>query len=144
MWIIHWLKSHLNTVKEENTMPTINAGSIQKKAIATLRSAAVVDAIVAKTYVAPSADDINAAVTEFVGHLTLSDEDAVRQTCGDNFDAIAAAFVDKSGVVATALTDQVASDVKEIYRASVQAYADHLQYKHSEDDGQDAGTQPEQ
>ncbi|WP_244319991.1 hypothetical protein [Enterobacter cancerogenus] len=144
MWIIHWLKGLFNTVKEENFMPAINAGSIQKKSIATLRSAAVVDAIVSKTYVAPSADDISAAVTEFVDHLTLSDEATVRQSLGENFDAVAAAFADKSGVVAEALAQQVANDDKETYRANVQAYADRLQYKHSEDNGQDAGALTEQ
>ncbi|MGX5054341.1 hypothetical protein ACWKX9_11955 [Enterobacter asburiae] len=144
MWLTHWLTGLFNTVKEENTMPAITAGSIQKKSIATLRSAAVVDAIVSKTYTAPSAEDISAAVTEFVDHLTLSDEATVRQSLGENFDAVAAAFADKSGVVAEALAQQVATDDKEAYRASVQTYADRLQYKHSEDNGQDTGTLTEQ
>lgn len=118
---------------------SITASSIQKKAIVTLRSTALIGAIVEKLYTPPAAEEISTAVTEFVSHLTLSDEDSVRQTCGDNFDAIAAAFADQSGVVANALAEQVAADAKGDFTAEVQAYADHLQYKHSLDNGTDAG-----
>ncbi|WP_208952186.1 hypothetical protein [Rahnella sp. ChDrAdgB13] len=115
---------------------SITVSSIQKKAVALLVGSPVIAAIVEQIYTAPAEDEINSAVTEFVGHLTLSDEDTVRQTCGDNFDVIAAAFAEQSGVVAKALAEQVAADAKADFTAEVQAYADHLQYKHSEDNGQ--------
>lgn len=118
----------------------ITSASIQKKAISTLRSAAIISAVVEQTWTAPSADEITGAVTEFVSHLTLTDEDTVKTALGDNFDKVAAAFADESGVVAKALADQVAADAKADFAAEVQAYADHLQYKHSQDDGQDAAT----
>lgn len=119
---------------------SIQASSFQKKAISTLRSAAIISAVVEQTYTAPSADEITGAVTEFVSHLTLTDEDTVKTALGDNFDKVAAAFADESGVVAKALADQVAADAKADFTAEVQAYADHLQYKHSQDNGTDAGT----
>lgn len=109
---------------------SIQASSIQKKALVTLRSAAVISAIVEQTYVAPSDDEITGAVTEFVSHLTLIDEDSVKTSLGDNFDKVAAAFSDESGVVAKALAEQVAADAKADFTAEVQAYADSLQYKH--------------
>ncbi|KAA5938650.1 hypothetical protein F3I27_21395 [Pantoea sp. Bo_2] len=114
----------------------IKASTIQRTALDTLRSDTIISSIAEQAYVAPSAEEVSTAVTEFVDHLTLSDEASVRQTCGSNFDVIAAAFTDKSGVVAKALTDKVISDDKEAFRADVQTYADHLQYKHGIDDGQ--------
>lgn len=114
----------------------IKASTIQRAALDTLRSDTIVNSIAEQAYVAPSSDEVSNAVTEFVDHLTLSDEASVRRTCGSNFDVIAAAFTDKSGVVAKALTDKVIADDKEAFRADVQTYADHLQYKHGIDDGQ--------
>lgn len=113
---------------------SIQASSIQKKALITLRSAAVISAIVEQTYVAPSDDEITGAVTEFVSHLTLTDEDSVKTSLGDNFDKVAAAFSDESGVVAKALAEQVAADAKADFTAEVQAYADGLQYKHGDEE----------
>ncbi len=136
MWIFRWLKGHVQTVKEESAM--IKASTIQRAALDTLRSDTIVNSIAEQAYVAPSSDEVSNAVTEFVDHLTLSDEVSVRQTCGSNFDVIAAAFTDKSGVVAKALSDKVIADDKEAFRADVQTYADHLQYKHGIDDGQAA------
>lgn len=108
----------------------IKASSIQKKSLDTLRSTAIISAIVEQTYVAPTDAEITGAVTEFVSHLTLTDEEAVKTSLGDNFDKVAAAFADESGVVAKALAEQVAADAKADYTAEVQAYADNLQYKH--------------
>ncbi|EPY7114012.1 hypothetical protein ACXEHT_004906 [Klebsiella variicola] len=82
-------------------MPQISVSSIQRKAVITMRSSTVIDVLIAQLYAAQLADDINAAVTEFAGHPTLSDEDI----CGDNFNAIAAAFADQSGEVAKALAE---------------------------------------
>ncbi|WP_277973517.1 hypothetical protein [Pantoea agglomerans] len=115
---------------------SITSASIQKKSLATLRSGAVISAIVDQTYIAPSDDEITGAVTEFVSHLTLTNEDAVKASLGDNFDKVAAAFSDESGLVAKALAEHVAADAKADYTAEVQAYADNLQYKHS---GSEAG-----
>lgn len=109
---------------------SIKASSIQKKALETLRGTAIINAIVEQTYVAPSDEEITGAVTEFVSHLTLTDEDTVKTVLGDNFDKVAAAFADESGVVAKALAEQVAADAKADFTAEVQAYADNLQYKH--------------
>jgi len=98
---------------------SIQASNIQKKALVTLRSAAVISAIVEQTYTAPSDDEITGAVTEFVSHLTLVDEDSVKASLGDNFDKVAAAFSDESGVVAKALAEQVAADAKADFTAEV-------------------------
>lgn len=100
MWLTYWLKSLFYSQKE-NSLPQISVSFIQRKTVITLRSSTIIDALIAQLYAAQLADDINAAVTEFVGHPTLSDED----TCGDNFDSIAAAFADQSGVVAKALAE---------------------------------------
>lgn len=133
MSIISRLINQLTHSHKEKSM-SITSASIQKKAISTLRSAAVISAIVEQTYVAPADDEITGAVTEFVSHLTLTDEDTVKTALGDNFDKVAAAFADESGVVAKALADQVAADAKADFTAEVQTYADNLQYKHDSEE----------
>lgn len=113
-------------------------GNIQKAAITQLRSKAIVEGILAAIYTGPTKEDATAAATDFVNHLSLHDEDKVKTACGDNFDKIQAAFADQAQGIAEKLSDAVIDADKAEVEAQVQTYVDHLQYKHSIDNGQDA------
>ncbi|THD43921.1 hypothetical protein ERD95_19645 [Enterobacteriaceae bacterium ML5] len=117
-------------------MSTINiTGNIQKAALAQLRSKEIVTGILAAIYTGSTKENATAAATDFVSHLTRHNEDAVKTACGDNFDAIAAAFSDQAQTIAEKLADAVIDADRAETESQVQTYVDNLQYKHSIDDG---------
>lgn len=119
-------------------MSTVNiTGNIQKAAITQLRSKVIVDGILAAIYIGPTKDDATAAATDFVNHLTLHNEAAVRTACGENFDKIQSAFAEQAQGIAEKLADAVIDADKAEVEGQVQTYVDNLQYKHSIDNGQD-------
>lgn len=139
-WIRHLF---IHKPQKENTMSTINiTGNIQKAALVQLRSKEIVSGILAAIYTGPTKEDATAAAVDFVGHLTLHNDDAVKTACGDNFDAIAAAFSDQAQTIAEKLADAVIDADKAETESQVQTYVDNLQYKHSIDNGQDAVADP--
>ena len=127
-----------NPRKEKSTSAINITGNIQKAAINQLRSKANVEGILAAIYTGQIREDATAAATDFVNHLSLHDEDKVKTACGDNFDKIQAAFADQAQGIAEKLADAVIDADKAEVEAQVQTYVDHLQYKHSIDNGQDA------
>ncbi|WP_158781021.1 hypothetical protein [Pantoea sp. BAV 3049] len=112
-------------------------GNIEKSAISALRSSALVTTITDAVYDGYTQEDAQAAVTEFLGHLTLSNEDAVKTACGDYFDKIQSALSEQEQTIATQLADKVIEDDKASVKSLVQKYVNSLQYKHSIDNGQD-------
>lgn len=120
-------------------MSTISiTGNIQKAAITQLRSKSIVEGILAAIYTGPTKEEATVAATDFVNHLSLHDEDKVKTACGVNFDKIQAAFADQAQVIAEKLADAVIDADKAEVEGQVQTYVEHLQYKHSIDNGQDA------
>jgi len=117
-------------------MPELT-GSIEKSAITQLRSNAIVSLITDAVYSGYTAEDAQAAVTGFMGHLTLSDEDSVKAACGDYFDKIQTALTEQEQTIVTQLADKVIEDDKAGVKGMVQKYVNSLQYKHSIDNGQD-------
>lgn len=135
-WIEHLF---IHKAKKEKSMSMINiTGNIQKTAITQLRSKAIMEDILAAIYNGPTRDDATAAATDFVNHLSLHDANKVKTACGDNFDKIQAAFADQAQGIADKLADAVIDADKAEVEAQVQTYVDHLQYKRSIDNGQDA------
>lgn len=138
MKIVAWIWSLITRKQrnEECNMPELT-GSIEKSAITQLRSNAIISLITDSVYSGYSAEDAQAAVTAFMGHLTLSDEDGVKAACGDYFDKIQAALTEQEQTIIIQLADKVIEDDKAAVKGLVQKYVNSLQYKHSIDNGQD-------
>lgn len=111
--------------------------TLQKSALKALRSDAVVSLLVSKVYTGVTPDDAATAANEVLTHITLHNADAVQAACGDYFAPLqAAATAEETDLVQT-LAAQIVEEDQKAAKVIVQKYVDNLQYKHSEDNGQD-------